>query len=299
MADIPFLKVLSDAGGKAVLDVPSMATDQYFKLPSVGGPSGAPVLLGGGGGDMLQGIVNPQVDITTTGTATLSSWNHCTATSADYTVTLPTVSGNAGKFIGIWIDPTSTKLVTIKGNAAETIDGSNTRIMWANETAVLYCDGTKWAKVAGKSIPMSGTLGFTSNQTYANNTNALLTWTTSLDLSAPAAFQTAATARMTALRPGRYAITICVGLNNTNNTFSVVQATAVKNAVTSLDVAITIYSAASFDGLQLKKEAILTTGDYIQPYFYYAAGSFGTSICINDNATPQYNFFTLTEVCTW
>jgi hypothetical protein len=40
------------------------------------------------------------------------------------------------------------------GLTTVTIDGQYNRVMWASEAATLYCDGSSWAKVAGKSIPM-------------------------------------------------------------------------------------------------------------------------------------------------
>jgi hypothetical protein len=78
----------------------------------------------------------------------------CSGTSADYTVGLPAVSGNAGKIISFRMSSALTKLVTLDGNASELIGDATTRIMWANETAILSCDGTAWTKLAGTSIPM-------------------------------------------------------------------------------------------------------------------------------------------------
>jgi hypothetical protein len=78
----------------------------------------------------------------------------CSGTTADYSVTLPPASGNTGKFIGLRMASSLTKLVTLDANASELIDGSLTRIMWAGEFATLMCDGVGWVKVSGRSIPM-------------------------------------------------------------------------------------------------------------------------------------------------
>lgn len=107
---------------------------------------------GGGSSDRLSVLVNTEVSITTTATATISKQHVCSGTTANYTVTLPAVSGNTGKYISFRMASGLTKLVTIKGNASELIDGLNTRIMLANETCELYCDGSAWTKVTGKSI---------------------------------------------------------------------------------------------------------------------------------------------------
>jgi len=104
--------------------------------------------------DMLSTLTASEISITGATTATISRMHVCSGTSADYTVTLPAVSGNTGKFIGFRMASGLTKLVTLDGNGSETIDGATTRVMWANEAAILYCDGSTWTKVAGKSIPM-------------------------------------------------------------------------------------------------------------------------------------------------
>lgn len=109
-------------------------------------------------------------DVSVTGatTATIGKWHICTGTSADYTVTLPAASGNAGKIIGLRMSSALTKLVTLDGNGSELIDGATTRVMWANEVAILFCDGTGWTKIGGKSIPMQAMMLRTSSQTLTS-----------------------------------------------------------------------------------------------------------------------------------
>jgi len=108
------------------------------------------------------GILDYGNEIAVTGavTATIGRMHKCTGTSADYTVALPAVSGNAGKVIGFRMGSAAalTKLVTLDGDGSETIDGATTRVMWANEVAILLCDGTEWRKIGGKSIPMMGSI---------------------------------------------------------------------------------------------------------------------------------------------
>jgi len=149
-----------------------------------GGTSGAPTRLAkGADGDLLtlsSGVpawasrdidwANP-VSVTTTATLAISKHHVCSGTSADYTVTLPAVSGNAGKLLSVEMAGALTKLVTLDGNASETIDGATSRVMWARESAILLCDGTQWTKVAGKSIPMACTIRANSAQAVAASTN--------------------------------------------------------------------------------------------------------------------------------
>jgi hypothetical protein len=104
--------------------------------------------------DFLAKLHDAEISVTGAVTATIGRMHVCSGTSADYTVTLPAASGNTGKFIGFRMASGLTKLVTLDGNSAETIDGLTTRIMRFNESAILFCDGSNWFKVAGRSVPM-------------------------------------------------------------------------------------------------------------------------------------------------
>jgi hypothetical protein len=145
-----------------------------------GGTGAWTTLPSGGSGDWFATLTNAEVSITGATTLTSAAFDHlhtCSGTTANYTVTLPAVSGNAGKFVAFRMAATLTKFVTLAGNAAEAIDGSNTRILWANETAVLYCDGTAWTKVGGKSIPMAAVMALSATAgaaTFAGSTNYVI-----------------------------------------------------------------------------------------------------------------------------
>lgn len=115
-------------------------------------------------------------EVSITGATTLTSTafgliHVCSGTSADYQVDLPSVSGNAGRIITIRMSNALTRFVTIAGAGGALIDGLATRLMWAQESCVLMCDGTNWTKIAGKSRPMvfSGENG--AGVTVANATN--------------------------------------------------------------------------------------------------------------------------------
>lgn len=97
------------------------------------------------------------VSVTGATTATIGRWHYCTGTTADYTLTLPAASGNTGKMIGVIMAPLASlsKLVTLDGNGSEAINGSTTRVMWAGESALLYCDGSNWFKIGGTSVAMA------------------------------------------------------------------------------------------------------------------------------------------------
>lgn len=121
-----------------------------------------------------------RTEVSVTGATTLTStafgkMHVCSGTSADYTVGLPAASGNAGKVIGFRMADALTKLVTLDANAAELIDGATTRVMWAQESAILLCDGTGWTKVAGKTRPMIAAMRETANQSIPTSTTTTLT----------------------------------------------------------------------------------------------------------------------------
>jgi hypothetical protein len=130
----------------------------------------------GSGGDLLSTLLSAEVALTGTTSLTGSAFgvmHTISGTSADYTITLPAVSGNAGKFIGFRVlaAASASKLYTLDGNSSEVIDGATTRILWALETAILLCDGAAWFKVAGRTIPLLCQIKRTTNQTIADSTN--------------------------------------------------------------------------------------------------------------------------------
>ncbi len=133
---------------------------------------------GGGSGDMLSALLSSEVSVTGATTLTASAFGKmhvCSGTSSDYTIVLPATAGNAGKLIGIRMATGLTKLVTIDGNASENIDGEAARVLWANEVAVLLCDGAGWIKIAGKSVPMSARINATAEQSIPASTDTLVT----------------------------------------------------------------------------------------------------------------------------
>lgn len=125
---------------------------------------------GGGTGDYLAVLVNTEIAITTTATATISKQHLISGTSADYTVNLPAASGNAGKFLSFRVSNSATKFFTLDGNASETIDGALTRVLWAGESCTLYCDGSNWFKIAGRTIPMIARMGLSADVSIPNTT---------------------------------------------------------------------------------------------------------------------------------
>jgi len=76
------------------------------------------------------------------------------ASGSAFTITLYAASGNSGKSITIKkTDSSFTNIITIDGNASETIDGAlTTTLNTQYESITLYCDGSNWFKKS-RDIP--------------------------------------------------------------------------------------------------------------------------------------------------
>jgi len=164
------------------------------------------------------GALSGENSITGTATAVIGRLNVCSGTTSDYTVTLPAVSGNTGKYIGFRMDAALTKLVTLDGNASETIDGATTRVMWAKETAILLCDGSNWFKVAGKTLPLVCNMAPSAVTTTPNLTNTKLSINTVISDNSGRMADTT-NFRIYARRSGQYIVNAVVRYNNTTSNF--------------------------------------------------------------------------------
>jgi hypothetical protein len=83
---------------------------------------------------------------------------------AFYSPVLPP-SAPIGSSIFVRVDLAMIYLVVLTAGGSDTIDGATSRTMWSGESALLVKTGaTTWTKVAGRTIPMSGTIIRTSSQ---------------------------------------------------------------------------------------------------------------------------------------
>ncbi len=185
--------------------------------------------------DMISPLSKTEISIT--GSNILDStdfgkWHVCSGTS-NYNLTLPTTATNAGKFIGLRMNSTLNNLVTIKTfTNTESIDGQTNRIMWQNEVAVLKCDGTNWAKVAGKSRAMYATMDTTLSQLCTNQvwTKVLLN---SNVVDAVGSMTDTVNNRINVRRPGLYLLLGSVGFSNTQTNFQTITGSFGKNNTTA------------------------------------------------------------------
>ncbi len=85
------------------------------------------------------------VAVTTTATITNESFVLADATSAAFTITLPTAASTPNKPISIKKTDASGNSVTIDGDSAETIDGATTQVLTGQyDSITIVSDGTEW-----------------------------------------------------------------------------------------------------------------------------------------------------------
>lgn len=195
----------------------------------------------GGGADRLANLTAAAISVTTSSALTIGRLNICNGSGSDITVTLPAVSGNAGRFIGIKI--TGANLVTVDANGSETIDGATTRIMWGGEAAELECDGSTWHKVGGVSLPMFANLENTAGTTVGSGATTNIPMPTTISQSTTGM---TSSSRINILRPGRYIIDAFWSGTNTGS------------AVGGMDVQMQICKNSTTVGMDSPSAAMVT-----------------------------------------
>lgn len=255
--------------------------------------------------DMLATLAASEISVTGAVTATISRMHVCSGTSADYTVALPAASGNAGKLIGFRMASGLTKLVTLDGNASETIDGLTTRVMWAGESAILLCDGSNWFKISGKSIPLEAVCEGRSATTISNQTTTRIDMTHTIRQSVSTLVDLT-NDRITVPRPGVWIISGLVSYqlvgaslagNESYGMFGV-NGTIQPSLPTMLTVVPISYAAAgTFNGSHcaLSVTRLLAANDFIVLLGYQSSGSTFTTRTV-DVVRP---YLSLLEVPSW
>lgn len=281
----------------------------------IGGTSGAPTRLAKGDDDEVLTLVNGvpawaaasggsaaidwanPVSVTTTANLTIGKHHVCSGTSADYTVTLPAVSGNAGKLLSIEMSGALTKLVTVDGNGSETIDGATTRVMWARETAVLLCDGTQWTKIGGKSVPMSARMSITTTNSVSIANQATVKVLLDKNALDSAGMVSTANNRINIRRPGIYS-TSGAAIFQSLTTSTLFELNIYVNGAPR--TAFAMYGTGSNQSYPSALTPVanisLTSGDYIELYIYHTSG---VARNLYTDSTGYYTYLSVTEVLTW
>ena len=296
--------IAGDAGGAPTRVAGNTAASQKFLAQTGDGANSAlpgwvtPSALG----DMLSALLNVESTISgVSSPTTFDTMYLCSGSS--YTISLPTsLTGKKNSLMGFRMDPGLTGMVTLDAGAGHLIDGQRYRLMRANEVALLKAntDETNWTKIAGKTIPLSSSIGFSTNQTFNAATYTLLTWSTSLSNDGPSAQQDLANYKLVIQRPGKYIVTM-TGIGGTNNgSANRFFCEVYKNGADQFLNAVSLAANQNQEVVvSLPAPTAYIAGDYLQPYGYYSAGLYATTVFYNDSANPIYNMLSILEVPTW
>jgi hypothetical protein len=246
------------------------------------------------------GVLSGQNSITGTATALIGRLNVCSGTTSDYTVTLPAVSGNADRYIGFVMAAGLTRFVTLDGNASETIDGALTRVMWSGETALLYCDGSTWTKVAGRSIALTAVAAPSADQTVTVAGGIQLNLNTSVADNSGRMVETGSN-RIRIKRPGLYSCMPVARIRN--STASMVRwyggMWRTRSGVTTEWVVLaetSVGGAGSFSIASIEAPTQMQADDLL---ILYAGHSSGTSQSSYGSGTTEGSYLSLQEILTW
>lgn len=254
----------------------------------------------GGSGDMLSTLTAAEIAVTGAVTATISRMHVCSGTTADYTVTLPAAAGNTGKFIGFRMATGLTKLVTLDGDASETIDGALTRIMWAGESAILLSDGANWFKVSGKSLPMIGTIGLTANQTGVATATITKVVLDRVDDDNTGMMVDTTNKRLNIKRPGDYNVAGCVVFSSltaaATRCISQVQIGPSGSLVAHFNAEAPGSTGSFVSPFGIKMRRNMATTDLIELYAFHNVGANQTLIGV---ASGSACFVSAVEVPKW
>jgi len=244
--------------------------------------------------DFLSALVNSEVTINGATTATIGKMHLITdsGTPADYTIALPAVSGNAGKFIGFRVSNAATKFFTIDPDGTEKIwtkrGEVSTRVYVRGETAILQCDGTRWHVLYETMLEV----GFMAYQDSANSINSGSGQKVNVNIESwdiDGCYDNATNYRFQPLAPGIYRVGGVVSLsglgankqiwiafkkNGTTYIWPLAQTVSV-----SLDPNVTAEIEYSMNG----------TTDYIELFIYHDHGSaLNTSLSSSGGQAPRF-----------
>jgi hypothetical protein len=241
--------------------------------------------------DFLGTLVAPAIAITGTTTATISRMHYVTGTTADYTITLPPVSGLTGKSLAFAFGPTLTQLskaITLDGDGTEKIGGIASKILWAGEACVLQCDGAGWQVLSYTANPMFAEMADSTTTTVTASTQSKIdTDVTARDNTGFLADTT--NKRINIKRTGYYALTGIIFGQLANIAALMQTLVTVNGAVGAGPQAYAnggvndYYGTPAGSGLQR-----LVAGDYVELYAgNYAAGdqAIGGSFSVSEHGS--------------
>ena len=210
--------------------------------------------------------------------------------------------GNAGKVIGFRVSRSATAFVTLDGNASETIDGELTRMMWAQESAILLCTDSGWTKLSGRTRPtMCGMRVASATPTAAqlipnNAPTKVLVNQTDFDQGGIADL---VNNRMVARRSGKYSVGFIVYYNvlTTGNPVPRVLGNVSRaDGSRAAQAESSAYSSSSYPAVNVSVLAELAAGEILTFNTFQNSG--GDRQLYGDPSTAA-TLFTIHEVVQW
>jgi hypothetical protein len=220
--------------------------------------------------------------------------SHVCAGGSDYTVTLPPPAGNAGRTVWVRMSPALTRFVTLDAGAGATIDGQQTRVMWAQEAAQLVTDGANWFKVAGKTRPMGVKLQRQGpDQEVPGGAYAPAAFSTFV--SGVRAMFDPSQGRAVVVRPGTYQATAFAYAADGSSGRGLAVGAAV-NAADNKTAANNGYAVATASsGATFVNTFECNAGDYVTGWYY----AFGGDVLVLGATAGSYPQLVLTELPSW
>ncbi len=257
--------------------------------------TGTTLAASGGGAGEFDSLTEISI-VNTATTLTISRKHSIKETSTARTMTLPAASAN--KVIEFRITTDTTNLVTIDAGTGVAINGSQTRIMHAGESAKLVSDGTNWFKVGGLTIPMTARIGRTSGVSGGIGT-ASVTLIPCNVLRSDNSGLVADTTNgwLNIVRPGTYECSGYVSYDNTDAAATAQTRIHKNDASTPIAVSALSYGSSGwFPSAFASVTVTLAVNDQVRLYAYHNSGA---TEDIYTAGSPDVTWISAQEVISW
>jgi hypothetical protein len=190
-----------------------------------------------------------------------------------------------------------TKLVTLDGNGAETINGALTRVMWANEWCLLYCDGTLWYKEAGLSIPMQAKIYRDTTQSGINSATLYTSISLPTNLYDIGGIADTANSCIRPRRVGKYECSGQVKLEGGHVVPRWVGYIFLNGATSTVALSEQgVTNTGTYGTLNFTGPGLFSPGDIVTVGCYQDSGVTKTLFSVNAN---NINFLSVQEIISW
>lgn len=213
-----------------------------------------------------------------------------------WTLTLPSPSGYVGYQIGVRVRNGSASLLTLNVVGGALIDGKASRVMWADESAILLSDGVNWTKIGGKTIPMVAEIGQVAGQTVTSGTMTVVKLDT-VRRWIPQAMVDTANNRILVVRQASYSVLAHVALSQPATNLLRFIAMVLKNAVTVIQQETVVF-AGGFPNFAAAGDVPAVPGDFFKLQMYQLCAT-AADMTVLAGPTPDRVSLTVREIPEW